>query len=151
MAARDELEIFADLIEAGEVDAATQVLDRNPELLDVPLDGADRALHLACAQNHLEIVRLLVGRGANVNARGETGRTALHYTALDGDENADPIGALLLGAGADPNAIDAIGRTPLDQAVTEAMDELEPFIQRLLDAGARVTLSRPHSCPNFEI
>ena len=56
-------------------------------------------------------VRLLVSRGADVNARLADGSSVLH-SAMAGNRNGDII-SLLLAKGADPNAKDEDGNTPL--------------------------------------
>jgi ankyrin repeat protein len=71
-------------------------------------------LHLAVGSGRTEVARLLLDRGADVNARDDTGKeTPLHYAAWDGD--AELIG-LLLSRKADRAARDGRGRTPLDTA-----------------------------------
>ena len=67
---------------------------------------ADKSLNVAKAQ-------LLVDLGAEVNAVGPQGRTALHYAARGGDLT---LCRLLLEAGADPTRLDDDGRTPLEVA-----------------------------------
>lgn len=40
------------------------------------------ALQVACHQGHIEIVRLLLTSGADLEAQDEDGDTALHYAAF---------------------------------------------------------------------
>ncbi len=80
----------------------------------------------------LEIVRSLLGAGANVNARDKDQRTPLHDAVSYGRGDTAALVKLFLDAGADVNAQDAKEFTPLhgiangDGAVAEL----------LLDAGA---------------
>ena len=78
-------------------------------------------------------VRLLLGRGANVNARVVEGRTPLFLAAQLGN----PYGVMraLLEQGADPNIASAAGQTPLMIAATRG--DLEA-IKLLLDAKATI-------------
>lgn len=76
------------------------------------------ALHLAAAKGHYDVVDLLVGLGANVNAAANDGRTPLHVAAAAGD---DAVVALLLLKGANATARDRDGKTPLDLATTDAV------------------------------
>jgi len=66
----------------------------------------------ACARKQLEVAKLLLERGADVNARDMDGKTALHFTAAEG-RSADTV-RLLLEHGADVNAVDRFGFTPAD-------------------------------------
>ncbi len=68
------------------------------------------ALTGAVSQNHTEITRVLVKKGANVNHRYEGGFTPLMHAAYAG--NVDLVN-FLLENGADPNAKTSEGKTPM--------------------------------------
>jgi ankyrin repeat protein len=63
---------------------------------------------------HVDLVLLLVARGADPDARGDRRQTPLHLAARCG--HADCIEALA-GLGVDVNARDVEGLTPLDYAI----------------------------------
>ena len=67
-------------------------------------------LHSAVAANEIEIVKLLLKNGANVNAQQMNGVTALHSAAHIGSLE---IVKLLLKNGAEKNAKTSEGKTPL--------------------------------------
>ena len=74
-------------------------------------------LHYVCRGDkgeQVDKVRMLLQHGAEVNAAGPKGRSALHYAAIGG--YADSI-ELLLTSGADKKLQDATGLTPLDLAL----------------------------------
>ena len=80
-------------------------------------DG-DKFLQAAVISNHapyLPLIKYALEQGADPNARGHIGRTALHWAA----ENADDIRflRLLVKFGADVNAKDEDGKTPLISAL----------------------------------
>jgi ankyrin repeat protein len=68
-----------------------------------------------------EMVRLLLARGAGVDACDRSKRTALHYAAQVG---ADECVALLLEAGAKRDVRDKRGATPADLAKEAGHDEV---------------------------
>jgi ankyrin repeat protein len=70
--------------------------------------------HRATDTEFVEGVRLLLARGATVDAADETGQTALHLAVAS---RGLPVVAALLDGGARADATDAQGRTPLDVAL----------------------------------
>ena len=86
--------------------------------------AGDTALHIAAAAYQSGTLRLLVEKGANVQARNRRGAEPIHYAA-DGSPGADywdPVAQsdalrYLVEAGADPNAFDKSGVAPLHRAV----------------------------------
>ena len=83
------------------------------------------ALHLA---KDLEIVKLLIKQGANVNAKDRKGKTPLHHLV-----NQLEIVKLLIKQGANVNAKDRKGKTPLHHLV----NQLE-IAKLLIKQGANV-------------
>lgn len=92
----------------GTIDTMTYLLESGADLAAKNRRGST-PLHWAI---HDEAkVRLLLGRGAAINARQVEGRTPLYQAASLG--NATAIVKLLLANGADPQIAAANGRTPL--------------------------------------
>ena len=107
------------------------------------LYAGDTALHVAAAAHRPEIVRALIGLGADVAARNRRWATPLHYAA-DGDPDAarwNPPAqaatiALLIAAGADANAVDGSGVAPLHRAVrTRCAAAVTALLEGGADAG----------------
>jgi ankyrin repeat protein len=90
-------------------------------------------LHQAALQGHLLLVRLLLGKGAKVNARDEHHKTPLHLAA---EKHHAAVVKLLLEKGAAPNARDDLGATPLLYGYADAA-----CIKHLLAAKADVNAS----------
>ena len=145
------------LIEAVLADNRARVkelLKAAPQLATVPIKKArlawelphwiyagDTSLHASAAGYRVEIAKLLLAAGADVNAAGKHRQaTPLHYAADGGPErNARRQVAmirLLLAAGADIQAQDKNGATPLHRAVRTRCAEA---VKCLLDAGADPT------------
>ena len=96
-------------------------------------------LMVACKNQDLEMVRLLLDHGADVNATHEKGGTALESALVQ--ENAMPnfeLVELLVQRGADVNAKGSLSLTPLWAAYTIKSRSLRLDVARLLvENGAR--------------
>ena len=97
-------------------------------------------LHLACFRGKLEIARLLLDHGAQVNAKNHQGEIPLHLVSR-GEYNSPDDGVqvteLLLEHGTDVNAQDEFEWTPLHSASNNGRHEI---VQFLLLRGAKVKL-----------
>jgi quinoprotein dehydrogenase-associated probable ABC transporter substrate-binding protein len=92
------------------------------------LTAQTRAGHITQGPSPIELARLLISKGANVNATSKDGVTALMIAA--GHNNAPMIG-LLLRSGADANAKSSQGRTALDVAKKSLNDDAIGALQFL--------------------
>jgi ankyrin repeat protein len=99
----------------GDIEGVRALLDAGYDL-ETRFEGGSgcAALSLAAQYHLVELVELFLARGARVDARDDTGHTALHHVTRDGSRAAMEA---LLAAGADPNAVSAVGRTPLHLAL----------------------------------
>uniref|UniRef100_A0A3B4B1F8 Ankyrin repeat domain-containing protein 54 n=1 Tax=Periophthalmus magnuspinnatus TaxID=409849 RepID=A0A3B4B1F8_9GOBI len=93
---------------------------------------AVKRLREAANSNDIDTVRRLLEDDIDPCAADDKGRTALHFSSCNGNEN---IVQLLLSYGADPNQRDSLGNTPLHLA---ACTNHVPVITTLLRGGARV-------------
>ena len=101
--------------------------------------GAGTALHSASALNagHVEVLHSLLKNGADVNARGTSGMSALQLASVNG--NSHVVGCLL-DHGADPNFQDddLWHLTPISLAATFGFVEIvRVFLEHGVDANAR--------------
>ena len=76
--------------------------------------SGNTALHMACANGHLDIVKLLLKHGANPNALNKSKNTPLHWAALNGRTE---IIELLIEAKADANLKNEFDHVPLEEAL----------------------------------
>ncbi|KAJ8905194.1 hypothetical protein NDN08_001703 [Rhodosorus marinus] len=116
-----EEEAFDDLLYAarsGDLEDAIHCLKDNPDIAKYKSESGSGAtpLHYAAANGHVEIMRLLIGHGADLNAVNEYGNTALHFAAIN--EKVDAV-ELLLKNKADAALSNEFNRNPFDEAVAK--------------------------------
>ena len=104
-------------------------------------------LHLASENGYVEVVKILIDNGADVNARDSMGRTPLHRASQKRKRNDEEYAQLsvankeqiietiilLIQKGADVNARDDDGSTPLHLAYKKGDEDI---IGALKQAGA---------------
>ncbi|EPB84601.1 hypothetical protein HMPREF1544_08618 [Mucor circinelloides 1006PhL] len=106
-------------------------IDRVRELLEsgVAVDGHDQfgytAMHAAVSYNQIEMVKLLIEKGANVNIEDFEKDTPLYVA-----ENVE-MAQLLLDNGADPKHINEDGITPALTALEEGWEEVAQFLANI--------------------
>lgn len=112
-------------IKANELDIFKQTLTNHPELAITPGTNGNGLLHLAADFGRVEMVRLLLDAGADINMANNKGWTLLHCVASasadglpGGPEMLITFIDMLLVAGADTTAeAHGAGGTPLMQAL----------------------------------
>ena len=92
------------------------------------------SLHKAAGNGDIDMVKLLIAEGADVNAKDERSWTALHHAARNGHKEA---AELLIAKGADINAEDKEGRTPLYIAVCHDYKVAELLIDKGADSNIK--------------
>lgn len=90
------------------------------------------ALGSAAARGHIDIVELLLDRGADINSYGRSYGSPLVAAIQGGKES---IVQLLLSRGADVDDCDSIGNNPMEEAITKGNLAI---LCLLLDRGADV-------------
>jgi putative MATE family efflux protein len=87
-------------------------------------DGA--SLHFAAAWGDVELVRMLLRKGAKINCRNMIGETPLHLAAQVGHTQ---VVNELLQTGADPNIENDYKETPLDYAIAGGNGDVAKLIK----------------------
>lgn len=88
------------------------------------------ALHQACIDDNIKMVRFLLDHGADINCCDHEGWTPLHATASCGNE---AIASLLLERGADPRIINYDGELACD--ITDSLAIKEMIDKKLRELG----------------
>ena len=125
-----------DAAEQNDCAAIRAILDENPALVADRNELGDFPLHTACWMKNLDAAKLLIERGALVNAPGDLDRTPLHCAVNDSGPECIPIVKLLLESGADPTRnANAIGMSVIAYARQE---QWEGFAEtkRLLETAS---------------
>jgi ankyrin repeat protein len=131
LAGDPELDVF-EAAALGRIERLRQLLDADPELARARSADDGTALHFAAFLRRPEATRLLVERGAELEARAPAfgDVTPLHSACASGERESARI---LLEAGADPNVRQQGGFTPLHAAAQNGDEELA---RMLLARGA---------------
>ena len=125
--ANNDLVAFKLFLEAG--------MDPNTT---TPIATSPSALMIAANHNRLEMAKMLIDKGANVNSKDKNGSTALMLaTSYDSGSNAELI-KLLLSKGADANVANKEGSTALMVAITSKTSDNADVVKLLLEKGADV-------------
>ena len=102
---------FFEPVYKGDAAAVKAALAKDPKLVDSLNWLKETPLLVAVEKGHLDVARLLMAGGADVNVRGQSDMRPLHY-ALGPGKNIDMV-KLLLEHGAKLEAKDRLGRTPI--------------------------------------
>jgi ankyrin repeat protein len=83
-------------------------------------------LHKASQSGHVEVSRVLIDHGANVNARERYHYAPIHFSSENGHLG---IAKLLLERGADVNALNCHGQTPYQTSVVWGHREVADLLR----------------------
>jgi len=133
----------------GDIKRVTNALGRGANVNGTGLQGSSALTSAeACTrhdnliQSRVQLIELLIAKGATVNHRDDDGRTALMYAAENGDTQAVNV---LLRNGASVNLADNEGETALMKAAASSCTE--ETVRALLSAGADMN-ARDHKGRN---
>src|SRR5687768_8762043 len=122
-----------DAIKDGNLNRVVELLDGNPGAIDIDTPFGSW-LHIAARKGQLPIVKELLKRGMNMNARGGTlGGSAMHAAVSDGQFN---VVKYLLGVGTKIDVSDSLGN-PLFAAI---LDDNVEIAQLLIDHGIDINI-----------
>lgn len=132
---------LGDLVRNGDVAAVTSALDKGADINEI--DGVT-ALYIACEAGNVELAKLLIKHGADVNLPVSWQRTPLYAANKAGYAD---IVKLLLDNGANPNQV-AKAQTPLHVAAEKGCLQC---VIHLVDAGAEVNALTSNGNPPIHL
>ena len=119
----------------NDVEAVKSLLSAGADVNEADPQSGNTPLIFACRYNYLDMARLLIDKGADVNRKAKDGSTALMMAAYASPD----MVKLLIGHGADVKARNNIGTGAFTNAVIAAMEsEGTETAELLLEAGADV-------------
>jgi uncharacterized protein len=125
-----ELDVF-EAAAVGRTERVRELLDGDPTLVGAWSADGFTPLHLAAYFGHVDSVRLLLERGADVAAvaRNPVRVQPLNSVAASRESVRADVALLLLDAGADPNAESEGGFRPLDAAKQNGDERLADLLR----------------------
>lgn len=117
----------------GDIKTVVKVIDST--YIEYKDDNGDTALTLASSKGHLEIVKMLLKKGANLNHQNRLGDTALKLSFMSPVKGRANMYNLLLEEGADMELQDDYGTTAL---ITATYNSDVKAIEVLIGKGAKI-------------
>lgn len=112
--------------QSGAVSVLDNLVDNGNYANYVDKETGERPLHLAALEGNFDAVRILVAKGADLNAKGKDGKTPIMLAAGKGHKN---VVEFLLKHGADPKLSDDGGRTALYWALLYGHADVAKFLR----------------------
>jgi ankyrin repeat protein len=130
-----------DASDKGDTAEVKALLSKQPDLVNAKNEKGSTPLHLASYKGHLEMVKFLLEKGADIEAENGSGFTSLQLAVYGGHRN---VAEFLIDKGSDINAINKqMGMTVLDLAFMREMQarklDIAPF---LIEKGAEFDVNK---------
>lgn len=130
MAHEDE---FLEAVKRGDAARVTELLGRQPELVRFAGEYDKTGLHWAAELDHAEVARVLLDRGADIEAKTSWGATPLEWAAT-------------MGSGRAADLLLSLGASGFSFVVAAALGKLEEVKARIA-SGADLSAERRRGAP----
>ncbi|KAL6223307.1 hypothetical protein ACLB2K_006694 [Fragaria x ananassa] len=139
MSSEDKVDALLEAARYDDMEDITSLVSQG-----VSLDSKDSqgrtALHMACANGHLDVVEYLISRGVDLNATNMEMNTPLHWACLNG--HIEVVKKLIL-AGATVGVLNSYEKSPIDEAVSgqkmDVIDAINESVAQVELTGIRVS------------
>jgi ankyrin repeat protein len=129
-----------ELAQKGDLEGLKAMIEKDPKLVNIRDKDGRTPLHWASRGVHLEVVKFLVDKGADVNAEDSNKVVPLHSLAV---RNAAAAIAILVAKGAEVDAKDYGGNTALHYAaLSDSVDAVAVLIEKGADIENRENYGR---------
>lgn len=122
------------LAQGADVNYINKVFPDDPALIQAMQYNYDED-GLKCEPN-IEIIKLLINKGADVNGKNYTDSSPLHYAVALKNKGTEII-KLLIDKGADMNTKNCYGDTPLHRTVFRSLENAKILIEHGADVNAK--------------
>lgn len=127
---QSDIDIMKDIVSRlfnDDIDYFYKLMKQHKRLVNRKLDGGLSLLHIACCNEKLDFIPILLELGANIDERDEIGKGIQHYAVISGNPL---IIDVINKYGIDMNVQDNDGDTPLHYAVSNSdKDIVEKLIE----------------------
>ena len=111
-------------VEEGNIKSVKENLAFGTDV-NAKFDGDWTPLHIAAANNYLDIAKLIISKGGDVNKKDENKNTPLHIAAFSGKKE---VAELLILKGADVNAKASFEASPLHISAAEGHKDITKLL-----------------------
>jgi ankyrin repeat protein len=122
-----KIELFT-ACEKGNIIAINELLETHKIHIDIQNGDNCTLLMIACLYGHIELIRFLIKKGANLEAKDRVGHTAIMYIFAHNDIN---IIKLFIEKGSDLEVVDSFNKTFFDYLSKKASVEVENLLQEI--------------------
>ena len=134
---KDGKNLLSSAVKRRNIEYATFFINKGANVMYARRKSKKTPLHDAAENGSLDIAKLLINEGSEVDLEDKDGRTPLHYAAGMGGDQSFEIVRLLIEAGANVNKKNNDGETALSSVAR--LNDLPLAIYLVEEAGADVT------------
>jgi ankyrin repeat protein len=120
------------------VDLLSILLDQEGSVRALGLRSSegDTPLDYACTGGHIDIAKMVVNGGAEINSQDDRGWSALHNSCTKKHKNGDELVQFLIDAGADPFLVNSEGQRAFDITLENSIKYILKIRMDIMEADS---------------